>query len=113
MRTNTERKPTVPKRRDRRPSPPSDPPEAEQADEGERLRDDTSLRVEDARRLLDELRRIRDRYDLSDNFGAQTDGMTAASALVADPGQTLHGAILTLELALEQADGRPGVVSHE
>jgi len=104
------------RRVDRRSSPPPPgedlTPDPKQDGIEGHLTDDTSLRVEDAQHLRDELRQLLSRYDEGNDTRAYTDGMTAGCAACVDPGQTLRGLLDTIEHALEQAD-RSEVVDHE
>jgi len=94
--------------------PPNDGPNAERsrakrAGAAGRLSDATSLRVEDARRLRDELRALLQRYDDAPAGRAYTDGMTAGCAATVNPGAALRGLLDSIECALRQsADGRGG-----
>lgn len=100
-------------------APPSnDGPTAERSRANEagaagRLSDSTSLRVEDARRLRDELDQLLDRYDVEGPTRATTDGMTAGCALCVDPAPVLHGLRQALDTALNQAADRSEVGDHE
>jgi len=103
-------------RRDSRrssPPPPGAPPPStdgpsDEAGAAGRLSDPTSLRVEDAKRLRDELASVLSRYEAGDTPRARIDGMTAACALCADPAAVLQGMIDALDLALKQAEAGGG-----